>query len=753
MTQHGGARDFEGPERLQAENDELRIRLSELEETLQAIHRGDVDALVINNAVFTLESAHSAADRLRQDVLDQMEDAVFAFDMQGRVMFTNKAAERRYGIAASDALGKAATELYREQALVVVEALAQRVEQGSKLATHWLSDGSHIEVEVTTSPLLDGLETPFGTLSVIRDVTQHLRTQSRRAALAQLTEALQDVDDPAGIAAVAARLLGEALAVRHAGYGTVDASTGDLQLLADWSAADGVLGGGTWRLASAPGMLAALEKGETVAVAEVAGPTRYGPGVVGYRAARSFIYAPVVEQGRLVAVFSVHDEVARAWSGDDLDFVREFAARTRSVAERARATRALVRSETELRAANEALETAVAARTRELTAAEDALRQSQKMEAIGQLTGGLAHDFNNLLGGVSASLQVLQEKITSGSREDVDRYIRIGQDGLARAAAVTQRLLAFARRQTLDPTPVDLNQLVVGLQDLVQRTVGPNVQVDVLLTDAPCVTRVDVSQLENSLINLCINARDAMQPMGGRLLVETRAHHFSESPGLPGALPAGEYVSLAVSDTGTGMSAEVTEHMFDPFFTTKPLGQGTGLGLSMVYGFVRQSGGEVNVTSELGSGTTVCMYLPRHAGSVPLDIPRPSSGQADIAHGGTVLFIEDEPSIREITTEVLTDAGLRVLSAEDGPGGLRILDTGEPIDLLLTDVGLPGGLNGRQVAEVARLSRPELKVLFITGYAGGAGVGDGTLAEGMEVVTKPFDVFALAERIQKMVRG
>ena len=386
----------------------------------------------------------------------------------------------------------------------------------------------------------------------------------------------------------------------------------------------------------------------------------------------------------------------------------------------------------------------------ELNVAQEALRQSQKMEAVGQLTGGIAHDFNNLLGGISASLQVLEARLAKGKLDGVERYISMGQDSVRRAAALTQRLLAFSRRQTLDPKPTDVNRLVASMEEMIRRSMGPGVEVEVIGAGGLWPTRIDSPQLENSLLNLCINARDAM-PDGGRLTIETANKWLDDRAAAERELPPGQYVSLCVTDTGTGMSADVKARCFDPFFTTKPIGQGTGLGLSMVYGFVRQSGGQVRIYSELGKGTTMCLYLPRHLGDPDQDEPSYAQESVERGDGETVLVIEDEVNIRVLIAEVLEQAGYRVIQADEGARGLRLLQSPARIDLLITDVGLPGGMNGRQVADAARVTRPGLKVLFITGYAENAAVGNGHLERGMAVMTKPFEITALANKVRGMV--
>ena len=386
-----------------------------------------------------------------------------------------------------------------------------------------------------------------------------------------------------------------------------------------------------------------------------------------------------------------------------------------------------------------------------LRLAEEALRQSQKMEAVGQLTGGLAHDFNNLLTGISGSLEMLQSRLAQGRLADVDRYVAAAQGASKRAAALTHRLLAFSRRQTLDPKPTEVNRLVAGMEELIRRTVGPTVDIEVRGGVGLWPAMVDGNQLENALLNLCIIARDAM-PGGGRIVIETANRVMDERAARERDLPPGEYLCLSVTDTGTGMAPEVIERAFEPFFTTKPLGEGTGLGLSMIYGFVRQSGGQVLIESVPGRGTTMRLYLPRHLGAAPADEAGTAEGRNRATGAGeTVLVVDDEPTVRMLVAEVLEDLGYVVVEAADGAAGLRVLLSDARIDFLVSDVGLPGGMNGRQMADAARVRRPGLKVLFITGYAETAVVGNGSLEPGMQVMTKPFAIDALVARIREMI--
>ena len=389
-------------------------------------------------------------------------------------------------------------------------------------------------------------------------------------------------------------------------------------------------------------------------------------------------------------------------------------------------------------------------RSRQLLEVEEALRQAQKMEAVGQLTGGLAHDFNNILGVIGGSFSLIERRLADG-KPGIERYISAGQESVQRAASLTQRLLAFSRRQTLDPKPIDVNRLIFGLEELIGRTVGPNIQVETVGAAGLWATKVDPAQLESALLNLCINARDAMMPDGGRLTIETANKWLDDRGARERDLKPGQYVSLCVSDTGIGMSAEVVSRAFDPFYTTKPIGQGTGLGLSMVYGFARQSGGQVRIYSEIGKGTTMCLYFPRFAGSVDEAEDQPEALLPQSGSGEVIVVIDDERTLRMLVADVLTEAGYTVVQAGTGAEGLRQLQIQQRVDLLITDVGLPGGMNGRQVADAARTVRPNLKVLFITGYAENAAVGNGHLEPGMEIVTKPFVVTDFTVKVRDML--
>ena len=409
------------------------------------------------------------------------------------------------------------------------------------------------------------------------------------------------------------------------------------------------------------------------------------------------------------------------------------------------------RAQEALQRLNENLETQVAQRTNELRANEEQLRQAQKMEALGQLTGGIAHDFNNLLQGIVGTLDLLQRRIGQGRTDDVERYLSGAMNSANRAAALTHRLLAFSRRQPLDPKAVRANPLIASMEDMLRRTLGEKIELKLDLDDELWLTLCDAHQLESALLNLVINARDAM-PDGGKLTIaSSNADVGTASPEDKRDLAPGQYVRLCVTDTGTGMPEDVIERAFEPFFTTKPMGEGTGLGLSMIYGFAKQSEGHAKIYSEVGKGTTVKLYLPRFLGTATEHelAPRlPDARQSE--QGETVLLVEDEALVRDLIREILDELGYRTVEANDGPTGLKWLLSDERIDLLVTDIGLPG-LNGRQIADAARLHRPDLKVLFMTGYAENTTVAGGFLPPGMAIMTKPFPLEDFATRVRDIM--
>jgi PAS domain S-box-containing protein len=583
-------------------------------------------------------------------------------------------------------------------------------------------------------------------LGIVTDISRRKAADLRQEFLLALWDELRTLKSPKCIMDAAAGALGRHLGVNQAGYGQVQAD-GE-QILLESSFTDGVpaLTGMQEMERMCPKQLARLQAGMTVVCPDMAGEA---PDASGWAAAHTgaSISVPLVRDSRLTALLYISTAIGRSWNHDEVALVEDVAARTWNAVERAWA-------ETALREANDALEGRIATALAERETIEEALRQAQKMEAVGQLTGGIAHDFNNLLAGIMGSLEFLQKRLAAGRTDGLERYTTSAMTSAQRATALTQRLLAFARRQPLDPKRVDSNRLVAAMEDLLRRTLGPGIQLEMVLAGGLWPTLCDPNQLDSAILNLAINARDAMGE-GGRLTIETSNAYLDDAYArrFGGEVRAGQYIAVSVTDTGTGMPPEVIAKAFDPFFTTKPTGQGTGLGLSMVYGFVKQSEGHVSIYSEMGQGTTFRLYLPRYRGDVTEDHEGGTemTGSLQAEAGETVLVVDDEPTVRMLVTETLEELGYTAVEAVDAQTGLAVLQSQQRVDLLITDVGLPG-LNGRQLADAARVMRPDLKVLFMTGYAHNAAVGQGSALEhGMEIITKPFALEALAKKIREMI--
>jgi PAS domain S-box-containing protein len=679
---------------------DILARLQEAEETLHAIRNGDVDAVVVTGPagqqVYTLENA----DRPYRVLIEQMQDGAVTLSVTGIILYANQrfatmVRERREAL-----IGSQVNRLFqRSDGETFRQLLAERQESRNVELTLCAADGLAVPVNVSLVNLTDEPGASPVVCCVVTDLTQiRRRNQDLAASNARLAAEIEE------------RRLAEdglQLALDAAGMGNwhLDLVTGIALRSPRHDQIFGYPGGAeNWTLSKALDHFIPDDRfnvTEAFALAETSGALNFK--------AR-------IERANDKALRWLHVE-GRTYHVDGIAV--RIAGVVTDITDR-----------------------------REL---EEQLRQSQKMEAVGQLTGGLAHDFNNLLTGITGSLELLQARIAQGRIRDVDRYVNAAQGAAKRAAALTHRLLAFSRRQTLDPKPTDINQLVAGMKELIDRTVGPAIAVETVGLGGLWATLVDPGQLENALLNLCINARDAM-PDGGQLTIETGNRWLDERTARERDLPLGQYVSLCVSDTGAGMTPDVAARAFDPFFTTKPIGQGTGLGLSMIYGFCRQSSGQVRIYSEIGHGTMVCLYLPRYRGKVSdVDPPTELSASPRAQQGETVLVVDDEPTVRMLVTEVLEELGYKPIEAAEGAGALTILRSHVRIDLLVTDVGLPGGMNGRQVADAARALRPELKVLFITGYAENAVLSHGHLDHGMHVLTKPFGIDALARRIKDLI--
>jgi len=739
--------------------DQMELRLAARRAVL---HRTEADQALREQVERAL-----AAERKLNAVLDNASVSVFLMDEHQHCIYMNAAAERMTGYRLAETAGRPLHDVIHHTRpdgtpFPVGECAIDRAfpeksnTQGEEVFVH--KDGSFYPVAFTASPILDHDSNTVGTIVEVRDITTEKRALAALDAQARHLETLNGTG-----ASVAAELELDRVVqiVTDAGveltgaqfgaffYSVVD-DAGESMMLFTLSGADRSQFEGFGHPRPTP-VFAPTFKGDGVIRSDdITKDDRYGKNPPnsgmpkGHLPVRSYLAVPVNgRDGEVIGgLFFGHSD-AGVFDEASERLMLGLAGQAAIAIDNSRLYESVQRS-------NQSLEQRVGERTRELEEAHEALRQAQKMEAIGQLTGGIAHDFNNLLMGISGSLDVIERRVAEGRTEGLQRFIAGAQTSAQRAASLTQRLLAFSRRQTLDAKPTDVNRLVAGMEDLIHRTVGPEIKVEVIGAAGLWAVEVDGAQLESALLNLAINARDAM-PGGGSLTIETANKWIDARAGRERDLPSGQYISICVSDTGTGIPKDIAERIFDPFFTTKPIGQGTGLGLSMIHGFVRQSGGQVRVYSEPGEGTTMCLYLPRFSGEMADDTGDPETAIAKHGDGETVLVIDDEPIVRMLIVEVLEEAGYTALEADDGPSGLKIIQSGLRLDLLITDVGLPGGMNGRQVADAARVVRPDLKVLFVTGYAENAAVAGGHLEPGMAVVTKPFVMAELAATITDMI--
>ncbi len=552
-----------------------------------------------------------------------------------------------------------------------------------------------------------------------------------------LANALRALETPEAVIQGALEALGPALKVDSAECFRV-LPDGVFDLGYRWSAQTGLVAVERAPQGLDPRIQSRLREGETVLFDQTDCDERQRGGDA------SLVIVPILRGQLWRAVLKAERAASHPWSEGDVSLVKEVAELSWDSLERAQAAH-------DLKRLNASLADQVAERTKELLQSEAQLRQSQKMEAIGQLAGGVAHDFNNLLTGIIGGLTLIRKRIARGDLDDVDRIMDAVKSSAHRAAALTKRMLAFSRLQPLQLKPVDLNELITAIAEMLRRSIGENIELSLEMQDNLCLANSDSNQLETAILNLVINARDAM-PNGGRITLKTQDRHISEDANSSPDLPAGDYVVLSVADNGTGMSPDTIAQIFEPFFTTKPIGQGTGLGLSMVYGFVKQSGGHVSVESEPGRGTNVTLYLPRHHGIRGETSIARREQPAGARAGEVILLAEDDPSVRLLLVDLLSELRYRVIVAQDGNQAVRHLNSDIHIDLLLTDIGLPGP-NGREVAEQARMSRQDLPILFVTGYEGPRAKPSLYVGDRMDLISKPFDLDHLASRIRAMLNS
>jgi PAS domain S-box-containing protein len=718
------------------------------------------------------------AAQLRHIINSAADTAIISTDERGLVTSWNVGAQNILGWSEAEMLGQKLDRLFtaEDQARGKLEgemkdALAHG-RGGGEDGWRIRKDGVRIWATGEMAPVRDEAGDVVGFTKVIRDRTaQRLAEQNAR----EERRALEILNKAGSALAIETDLTQLVQIVTDAGVDLTRAEFGAFFYNLTNEAGESYM---LYTLSGAP--VEAFSKFPMPRNTQVFGPTFKGEGIVrsdditqdpryghnsprrgmpeGHLPVRSYLAVPVISRSGEVlgGLFFGHAKIGMfsersergleglaAEAAVAIDNARLAQAAQREIADRKRAEEAL-------RDLNATLEQQILERTEQLRDKEQALRQSQKMEAVGQLTGGIAHDFNNLLQVIVGNLESLQRHLPKESGR-LRRSATQAMNGALRAAALTQRLLAFARRQPLDPKPVDVNVLVKNASELMYRSLGEVISIETVLSAGLWRVEVDANELEAALLNLAVNARDAM-PEGGKLTIETSNTHIDEaySANHVEVIP-GQYVVICVSDTGSGMTEETVAQAFEPFFTTKPVGKGTGLGLSQVYGFIKQSSGHVKIYSEIGEGTTVKLYLPRFLADPNVADAAEPALPAEGSSEETILVLADDDDVRTFSVEVLREMGYRVLEAHDGPSALRLLERQPRVDLLFSDVVLPGGLTGKQVSEQARALRPDLKILFTTGYARNAIIHHGRLDRGVHLITKPFTLNELAAKVRDVL--
>jgi PAS domain S-box-containing protein len=724
-----------------------------------------------NDSGGRVSSAITAAE-WRQIVDGAADTGIISLDSAGRVTSWNDGASRILGWTEKEMLGEKLDRIFTEQdqrqnQIAKEIADARQHGRGGK-AEGWRvrKDGSRFWATGEVTPIRgDGHIVGF--TKILRDRTAQRQAEEALAEERRVLEVLNRASSALAQETDLQRLLqlvtdvGVALTQAQFGaffYNKVDDGGDRSQLY--------TLSGASKDVFPMPEMFASQFDGRGIARSDdITNDPRFSGNVPlrglpeADRPIRSYLAVPVRTRNSEIVggLFFGHSEPAvfterserglsslAAEAAVAIDNARLSASTQREIIERKRAEEAL-------RVLNANLEREVAERTEELRSKDEALRQAQKMEAVGQLTGGVAHDFNNLLQIILGNLETLQRNLPSDSSR-LRRALTQAVTGAQRAASLTQRLLAFSRRQPLDPRPIDVNLLVGGMSEMIHRVLGETVAVETVRGAGLWMTEADPNELEAAILNLAVNARDAMRG-GGQLTIETANTHIDSTYSAHHAeVKPGQYIVISISDTGSGMDAETVAHAFEPFFTTKPVGEGTGLGLSQVYGFVKQSGGHVKIYSELGQGTTVKIYLPRLAREQDEadveDLFPPEGGKDE-----TILVVEDDEGVRVTSVEALRELGYRVIDVHDGPSALRLVEHEPNIALMFTDVVLPGGMSGAVLANAVRERHPNIKILFTTGYARNAIIHQGRLDKGVHLLTKPFTFAQLAGKVRDVLDG
>ena len=712
------------------------------------IERERLQGLESDNAALMAElTARLRAQQERERELDFALKAgrfgTWSIDLLNMALTSSDQCKALFGLAAETPF------TFDERMAAVVDDDRERAERA---LARTIAEGVDYEVEyrITTpdgvvrwlasrgQPFFDADGRPVRLAGVSLDITAVKRAERRRVALAELGNTLRDLDDDAAdISFVAAEVIGRTLEVSRAGYGIVDHAREDITIERDWNAPGITTIAGVLAFRDYGSYIDDIKRGDTAVVEDARVDPRTAASAAALEAisARSFINMPIMEQGEVVALLFVNHDAPRAWQTEDIEFLREVAERTRTASERRRAER-------ELAALAASLEQQVADRTAELMTAEEALRQSQKMEAVGQLTGGLAHDFNNLLTVIRGSVDLLRRSEVSPERRT--RYIDAIADTADRASRLTSQLLAFARRQALKPEAFDAGESVRAIQPMIHTLAGSRITVDVEVSTDSCMVYADRSQFDTAIVNMAVNARDAMGGEGALVMSVGRSDEMPAVRSHPAV--QGDFVTISVRDSGSGIGTDMIDKIFEPFFTTKGVGEGTGLGLSQVFGFTKQSGGEVTVESEEGRGATFTMYLPASQ-AVAANETIEADQSLSLAKGACILVVEDNPEVGQFATDALSEMGYNAVLATDGREALeKLAATDASFDVVFSDVVMPG-MSGVELGQEIRRIHPDMPVILTSGYSSVLAEG-GT--HGFELLHKPYSVDELARTLREV---
>ncbi len=699
-----------------------------------------------------LESLRASEERLRL-VVDSAEDyAIITTDSERSVTSWSVGAEAIFGWTAADMMGRSADAIFmpEDRASGQPEAeIATARSEGFAPDERWhqRADGSRVFLRGSMRPLpRDDLGRERGFIKIARDETDRRLAEARRVALLELSDRIRDIEDPAELSYAAAEILGRTLGVSRAGYGTIDKVAETINIERDWNAPGIRSLAGVLHFRDYGSYIEDLKRGETVVFPDAEKDPRTASTADALKAisAQSVVNMPVTEQGGIVALLYLNHATAREWTLDELELIREVAERTRTAVERRRA-------EEEIRELAASLERRVTERTAELMQAEEALRQAQKMEAVGQLTGGVAHDFNNLLTIIKSSADLLRRPGLAEERRR--RYVDAISDTVDRASKLTGQLLAFARRQALKPEVFDASERVQAISDMLRTIVGSRIRIETEISCESCPVEADANQFETALVNMAVNARDAMNGEGS---LHIRIDEIAAMPPVRGHTGnPNPFVAVSLTDTGSGIPMDKLAHVFEPFFTTKEVGKGTGLGLSQVYGFAKQSGGDVAVESEVGRGTTFTLYLPRAMREAASDKHRPeidiNQGDALSEHdrGPRVLVVEDNIEVGRSSTQILADLGYDTTLATNATEALKLLDEADRFDVVFSDVIMPG-MNGVDLGREIRRRHPKVPVVLTSGYSE-------VLAEegrhGFDLIQKPYAAEELSRVLRRVTRA